>query len=671
MESGAPRVKNKNPAPIQISAEQLLREAFERQEVAYLPPKQNISDLEELHEYQGRKRKEFEEAIRRNRLAMGTWLRYAQWELDQKEYARARSVFERALDVDVTHIPLWLKYLDSEVKTRNINHARNLFDRAVSLLPRVDKLWYKYVYMEEMLGNISGTRQVFERWMKWEPDELAWMAYIRMERRYDENARARGIFERFLVVHPEPMNWLRWVRFEEDCGNLTNVRNVFSAALDALGLEFIDEKLLVAFAKFETRQKEYERARTIYRYALDRLPRSKARLLYKEYTQFEKQYGDQVGIENVVIEKRRLKYGNILAEQPHDYDTWLDLIKLEESTTEAERIRDVYERAIAQVPAGDKKAWERYIYIWLNYALYEEIDMRDVERCRSVYTNCLKLIPHKKFTFAKVWLAYAYFELRQKNLPVARRTLGRALGTCPKPKLFREYIALEDSLKQFDRCRILYEKWILFDPEACNPWLGYALLEDKLGDVDRARAVFELAVSQPVMETPELLWKAYIDFEFEEYEFAKARQLYYRLLEKAPHVKVWISLANFEIAHMEEDDEQPPSDDKPSPTAILRSRKVFENALQNLKTQQLNEERVLLLEAWKHFEQLHGDASSLQSVVSKMPQVIKKRRKLPDNSFEEYYDYLFPEEGSEKEDKMRKMLELARKWKSGIQNKAA
>ena len=45
------RVKNKQPAPVQITAEQLLREARERQEEDGKPPKQKITDPDELAEY--------------------------------------------------------------------------------------------------------------------------------------------------------------------------------------------------------------------------------------------------------------------------------------------------------------------------------------------------------------------------------------------------------------------------------------------------------------------------------------------------------------------------------------------------------------------------------------------------------------------------------------------
>lgn len=50
----------------------------------------------------------------------------------------------------------------------------------------------------------------------------------------------------------------------------------------------MDEKIFIAYGKFETKLKEYERARVIYRYALDRLPRSKSEALYDAYSSFEK-----------------------------------------------------------------------------------------------------------------------------------------------------------------------------------------------------------------------------------------------------------------------------------------------------------------------------------------------------------------------------------------------
>ena len=68
--------------------------------------------------------------------------------------------------------------------------------------------------------------------------------------------------------------------------------------------------------------------------------------------------------------------------------------------------------------------------------------------------------------------------------------------------------------------------------------MQYAELETILGDIDRAEAVYELAINQPKLDMPEVLWKSYIDFQIEQEEYDKVRNLYRRLLQRTQHVKV-------------------------------------------------------------------------------------------------------------------------------------
>lgn len=99
-------------------------------------------------------------------------------------------------------------------------------------------------------------------------------------------------------------------------------------AVETLGDDFMDEKLFMAYAKFEARLKEYERARAIYKFALDRMPRSKSVNLHKAYTTFEKQFGDRDGVEDVILSKRRVQYEEQVKENPKNYDAWIDYARL-------------------------------------------------------------------------------------------------------------------------------------------------------------------------------------------------------------------------------------------------------------------------------------------------------------------------------------------------------
>lgn len=651
------KVKNKMPAPVQITAEQLLREAKERElELVPPPPKQKISDPDELKDYQRRKRKAFEDNIRKNRNLMTNWIKYAQWEESQKEIQRARSVFERGLDVDHRNITVWLKYAEMEMRARQLNHARNIWDRAITILPRANQFWYKYTYMEEMLGHIAGARQVFERWMEWEPEEQAWHSYINFELRYKELDRARMIYERFVLIHPEVKNWIKYARFEEKHGYINSARRVYERAVEFFGEDNMDEKLIIAFARFEEGQREHERARVIYKYALDVLPKDQCQEIYKAYTVHEKKFGSRAAIEDVIVSKRRFQYEEEVKANPLNYDAWFDYIRLLEADANTEQVRDTYERAIANIPPSkEKRHWRRYIYLWINYALYEELEAEDMERTRDVYKACLDIIPHKNFTFAKVWLLFAHFEVRQKNLQGTRRILGTGIGKCPKNKLYRGYIELELQLREFERCRILYEKFLEFGPENCTSWMKYAELETILGDTERAEAIYELAINQPKLDMPEVLWKAYIDFQIEQEEYDKTRKLYRRLLERTQHVKVWISFANFELSIQSENGEN-----------VINTRKVYSEGNKSLKNINEKEERLMLLESWQEMERDQGDEESQAKVQKLMPQKVKKRRKIQtedgsDAGWEEYYDYIFPDEEAAQPN--LKLLAMAKKWK--------
>lgn len=281
--------------------------------------------------------------------------------------------------------------------------------------------------------------------------------------------------------------------------------------------------------------------------------------------------------------------------------------------------------------------------------------MGDVERTREVWKACLEILPHKKFTFSKIWLHLAHFEVRQKNLTDARRVLGVAIGKAPKDKLFREYIELELQLREFDRCRKLYEKFLEYAPANCTTWIKFAELETILGDPERARGIFELAITQQSLDMPEVLWKTFIDFEIDLEEIENARILYRRLLERTSHPKVWLAFAKFE-----QDQKNPESDYHPA-------RDVYREAADSLRQAGAEKlERLLVLEQWLAFEKAENDEANLNYVKSQMPRRVKKRRQLTtdtgaDAGWEEYWDYIFPEDEVAKPN--MNLLKMAKEWK--------
>lgn len=694
-------VKNKAPAARQITAEQLLREAWDNKELSgaeVAPPRHQIADAEELAEYQQTKRKEFEDRIVFTRVHIPLWIRYAKWEEAQRDFVRARSVYERAIDTDYRDPAVWLAYAEMEMRHKFINHARNVWDRAVTFLPRVPQLWLKYAFMEEVLGNFPLARLVFSRWLKWLPDISAYTAFVRFEESHGTVAYVRAVYEQLLIAHPTVRAYIKYATFEEKRKHVSAARAIFERATSSSepGL-VVDSQLYIAFARFEERVQEPERARAIYKFAASQpFSQKEATAVLEAFSLFEKQSGERQGVEAVVLAKKRAAYEERLAADGRDYDTWFDLIRLEESHGDRDRIRDVYKRAVSNTPPPEEKRfWRRYIYLWLGLAVWEELTVGDLQRAADAYKGCIDSIPdkHRRFSFGKIWVLAAKLEVRRRNLDGARRLLGHGLGVLPqKDSLYREYIAMERALGAIERVRTLYMLWLERNPTATVAFIEFANMElNDLAETARARDIFEVGIQSAQLDDPEVLWHAYIEFETSIGETNRVIALYERLLEKTSHVKVWVAYAQF-LAGMESTESFASTRDVyVRADRLLKDRIVEtpvgsgEDGSRDAAAAAIREaaaaDRVRLLDAWIAWErgvasvgegadaatgsEIESD-SNVKRVAALMPKRIKRRRAVTDSrgadsGWEEYYEYVFPEE-QELNPKL-KILEAARRWK--------
>lgn len=193
--------------------------------------------------------------------------------------------------------------------------------------------------------------------------------------------------------------------------------------------------------------------------------------------------------------------------------------------------------------------------------------------------------------------------------------------------------------------------------------MDFAGLERGVGEKERGRAVLELAIAQPALDMPEKLWKYYIDFEMEEEKEEEGGEeeghgrvcaLFERLLERTKHVKVWMSFALYEGGR---------------DGGMEAARAVFRRGYAHLKEQELKEERLLLLDAWRGLEKEKGDRENLAAVEAKVPQKLKKKRMVVgedgrEEGWEEYYDYAFPDD--EVRPSGLAILQKAQAWKEAM-----
>jgi crooked neck len=163
-------------------------------------------------------------------------------------------------------------------------------------------------------------------------------------------------------------------------------------------------------------------------------------------------------------------------------------------------------------------------------------------------------------------------------------------------------------LREFDRVRMLYEKFLTvspgletlylefsgffgvpvlmtaqYDPSLSSAWIQWTQVESAVEDFERVRAIFELAVQQP-LDMPEIVWKAYIDFEAGEGERERTRHLYERLLERTSHVKVYISYALMEVSTLGGGEDEDGNEIEGEAGDAELARAVFERGYKDLRT---------------------------------------------------------------------------------------
>ncbi|KAJ9104822.1 hypothetical protein QFC19_003780 [Naganishia cerealis] len=685
----------------QVTSSQILKEAFESKEQRWLRPQQTIQDLEDLRSFQITKRREYEQQINKNRLNYGQWLRYAKWEVEfNRDFTRARSIYERALEVDVEHIPFWTQYIRMELHHRNVNHARNLLERGVTVLPRVHKLWFMYVQTEEILGHYQAVRDIFERWLSWHPTPEAWDAYINFERRYDEYDNARSIFVRYVLEHDTVETWSKWIHMESGIlDNVPHIRKIYELAantlLEKLKTGTVKEDIMSIFiqwASWEASVREQERASAIYSVLLDeskfQFPQHQRETLLRGFADFEREYGNHDTIEKSIRLKRRAEYEQEIKTDPHNYDSWWALIDILKEENKTGDIKETYEKFMNTSPTTDDGKtvyWRRFVLLGIRYALWTEFDVEDVEEARSVWNRLLQAIPHKQFTFSKVWIGVAEFELRnspEDGLLRARKVLGRSIGLTSsraKPKLFRFYIELERKLGEWDRARKLFEKWIETESSngVQNIWLvvkQYVAFEEANREHERCRSLFEFMLDLTTRENDVKLkgtvWNLYIEFEKDLFNYSLARDLYERYTKTSDVASSWISFALFESSipteeqlRIFEESEEEEVEFNITDQHKQNTSAIFKRALEHFAAKGLSEERLVVLRAWQGYENEHGDEQSVKQVQELLPEFVRKRR-VVNGVEEEYIEYEFPgdKESAPAEPSINKFLQNAKLW---------
>ncbi|CAG5123083.1 unnamed protein product, partial [Candidula unifasciata] len=303
----------------------------------------------------------------------GYWKKYSDMEKKHGNKELAKEVFEKGLRAIPLSVELWLHYISfyiteygSEPNAKD--KIRKLYERALAaagLEFRSDKLWDSFISWESTGGNLKSMTAIYERLIQ-TPTQLYshhWDNY----QKHINNHHPKEILDvdTFLKIRSETLGKSLNYQFEED----------LEGGLDETLSESTD---------------------------LDAPPGIREVLFKANEAEISKRWTFEESIRRPYFHVKPLERGQL--------KNWRDYLDFEISQGNHNRVVVLFERCMI--------ACALYEDFWMKYAKY--LEQHSIDGVRSVYQRACDIHLLKK---PYIHLAWAAFEERQGNYPLARRIL--------------------------------------------------------------------------------------------------------------------------------------------------------------------------------------------------------------------------------------------------------
>ena len=319
--------------------------------------------------------------------------------------------------------------------------------------------------------------------------------------------------------------WVNFGKFYEENDQLDDARVILEKATHVPFLK-VDDLAYVwcEWVELELRHEEHDKAITLLRRATAPPPRRisyhdkgetvqvrlhKSLKIWSLYADLEESFGtvkttkavyDRILELKIPTPQIIINYGLFLKEQNYFEEAF-----------------KTYEKGVSLFK------WPNVFDIWNTYlteflARYggKNLEGKELERARDLFEQCLDGCPEK---FAKsIFLLYAKLEEEHGMARHAMAVYERAIGKVDKSDkmaLFNIYLKKAAEIYGVTRTREIYEQAIegLEDQEAADMCLRFADMETKLGEIDRARAIYGHCSQMCDPRVNAKFWNSWKEFE--------------------------------------------------------------------------------------------------------------------------------------------------------------
>uniref|UniRef100_A0A914YJP7 Pre-mRNA splicing factor n=1 Tax=Panagrolaimus superbus TaxID=310955 RepID=A0A914YJP7_9BILA len=222
-----------------------------------------------------------------------TWLEDAEWYCSQKAYECTRAVYAFALNVFRKKKSIWRAAISFEREHGTVESYENLLKKATDECPNAQDLWLMYAKSRWLNEDVDDARRILANAFEFNPDsENIWLAAVKLESEIGEHNKARKLLANARSKAPSPRVWMK-------------------------------------SSKLEWCLNEFDAAKELIREGIGK---------YKGYDKFYMMLG-QIYVQEKKIPEARKAFVEGIHQCPNSIQTWLQLIRFENSQGELVKAR--------------------------------------------------------------------------------------------------------------------------------------------------------------------------------------------------------------------------------------------------------------------------------------------------------------------------------------------
>eukprot|EP00903_Cladosiphon_okamuranus_P012122 g11374.t1 len=391
------------------------------------------------------------------------------------DYREARRLYRTCVELDPRDGRGWLGLARQMQRIHKYDKAQRLFEAGLENCADNPYLLQAFAVMEEQRGNQAKALTLLNRSVRMHPEHTAsWVALGLLNERNKRVDEARGCFQ--TATRNDPRNhyaWLVWAMLEKRVGNIDVAREKFKMCLR---VNPKNAKVYQAWGVLEAAEDNVALATELFRAGLEQQPDNT--YIMQAWALMEAKQGNNEAATSL--------FKKAILKRPRDGAVWQAYALLLKDTGDIEGARALFNKGASQAP--------RHCPTWQAWGMLEW-ELGQISRARKLFQEGVWENPKGKHV-VRILQAWGILEATQGNWDDARKYFGFALSRDPLSlPVMVAWALMEEYLGDIGRARQLFEIATTTQADNAEIWNVYEQVEMRAGFPQEAMAVYQRGIA--------------------------------------------------------------------------------------------------------------------------------------------------------------------------------